>query len=473
MPDDFRLWEYIFRCLQSHALCHSDQDSRNNAAFQVAFCYELGFGCSRSTCLSLEWLEKSNRTVPDLEHHLQIIRIDRHRKKSLIQPFLGRANVAMKYKEDKILTRAYQIYEAAATNMELVLGKFHSISIEVRLNLGTILDVQGHLEQAEAMLNKLEQECKETLTDDHLPSMSALLKFYAIRNQWEKAESWSLRLMAAYEKDTIAVNPYVKEHHLSALAVNSFNRGRETEGINLSLQDVEFCKRTYGESNHRTLTAVTTLAIMYTEQRRYKEAKRLIKEAISAGENVWPKDDLIWLNMLSHLARVQCTRQDRREAEKLCLHILPIYRRVLGDEDRHTLNIFSQLSDIFIQQGRWSEAEDILCRNVRIRNKVFGEEDRDALLDTLNLVRLSYALGKWEQANSTRIKLVDLCQKRSGINHSPVRKGFGREMAALTTTHRKRAFWMRMLGSPSFVIAVLAKLDGAYAFVLRLLDRYC
>ncbi|KAJ4355615.1 uncharacterized protein N0V89_003635 [Didymosphaeria variabile] len=53
---DFRLWDAVFAALMIQAENHPDQSCRNNAMFQLAICFELGFGCLHSTSESSRWL---------------------------------------------------------------------------------------------------------------------------------------------------------------------------------------------------------------------------------------------------------------------------------------------------------------------------------------------------------------------------------------------------------------------------------
>ena len=470
LRDDFRLWEYIFRCLLSHACYHLNESCRKNAAFQLALCHELGIGCSRSTSSSREWLVKSGKPTLDLEDQLKAIKADKHVKKSLLQPFLGRRDFADKYKQDKVLIQARQIYEAAATNTELILGKFHSLSIDIRLTLGTIIIAQGYQREGEAMLNKLEEECQEKLTDENPFAIKALYLFYMCQGQWEKAEPWTLRSMDLYERMTIDVNPNVKEHHLSSKAITSFNLGRVAEGIELAQQNVDFWKQVHGSSYPRTLAAISNLAAMYIRMKRFAEAKQLLEEAIKDGEKVLPKDDLNILYMSSRLACIQRTRQECREGEKLYQQILSTYRRVLGDEDIHTLDVASDLADTLLCQGRWREAEEILVKNVKIRTKVFGEETRKTLNDIVSLATVYYLFGKGTLGDELGLKIIDRYPKLQRSNRVILHKDFD----FVARRHHRRKLLTQKLGvfPVALLTAMVASIEASYALMRRLLHRY-
>lgn len=61
MSADFRLWGYIFKCLQRQA--QSEANDIQHLAFQLAFCYYVGFGTpideEEATC----WLGKCHNAL--------------------------------------------------------------------------------------------------------------------------------------------------------------------------------------------------------------------------------------------------------------------------------------------------------------------------------------------------------------------------------------------------------------------------
>src|SRR5436189_218614 len=63
MEADYRVRTHIRKCLEkSYA-----RSQHPNIAFQVAFCYQIGFGVKSDESQRDIWLERSNRLLNDLE----------------------------------------------------------------------------------------------------------------------------------------------------------------------------------------------------------------------------------------------------------------------------------------------------------------------------------------------------------------------------------------------------------------------
>ncbi|UKZ70843.1 uncharacterized protein TrAtP1_011812 [Trichoderma atroviride] len=69
-------WATVFRCLEVRAQKHADSSVRALAAYQLAFCYSVGFGTAVDKSQSQFWIQKSHKTQADLDDAIEMISED-------------------------------------------------------------------------------------------------------------------------------------------------------------------------------------------------------------------------------------------------------------------------------------------------------------------------------------------------------------------------------------------------------------
>lgn len=73
MYTDYRVWSQVLTSLERHVEPSSNAKSTMNAAFQIAFCYRLGFGARRNPSKSALWLKRSQKDTTDLQREKEIL----------------------------------------------------------------------------------------------------------------------------------------------------------------------------------------------------------------------------------------------------------------------------------------------------------------------------------------------------------------------------------------------------------------
>ncbi|OCK77245.1 hypothetical protein K432DRAFT_461200 [Lepidopterella palustris CBS 459.81] len=100
----------------------------------------------------------------------------------------------------------------------------------------------------------------------------------------------------------------------------------------------------------RTLTSIANLALMYSNQGRWKEAEDLEVEVMETRKRVLGEEHPSTLTSMANLASTY-RNQERREVQ-----VVETFKRVLGKKHPDTLTSMNNLAITFKAQGRNAEA---------------------------------------------------------------------------------------------------------------------
>src|SRR6266487_3568312 len=151
---DYRVRYKIRTCLEKRACVERESRCRDcfkKAAFQLAFCYRMGFGVKKNDEKSHSLLEWSGKSHKDLEHEICLV------KQEKLDSLFGEGtfrhlftlghdlmvNFAEYYRESQKLDDVQQKYEQEIADIESVLGALHEIPSMLKSILSTILVDQG------------------------------------------------------------------------------------------------------------------------------------------------------------------------------------------------------------------------------------------------------------------------------------------------------------------------------------------
>src|SRR5437762_2907169 len=74
---DYRVRCHIARCLENRVLSckrtQNNQDILQETAFELAVCYEVGFGVVKDDQIAQDWLQKSQRQDGELRHEISLV----------------------------------------------------------------------------------------------------------------------------------------------------------------------------------------------------------------------------------------------------------------------------------------------------------------------------------------------------------------------------------------------------------------
>uniref|UniRef100_A0A8C2CL51 Kinesin light chain n=1 Tax=Cyprinus carpio TaxID=7962 RepID=A0A8C2CL51_CYPCA len=140
------------------------------------------------------------------------------------------------------------------------------------------------------------------------------------------------------------------------------------------------------------------LALMYRDQRKYKEANRLLIDALSIREKTLGKDHPAVEATLNNLAVLYRKRGQYREAEPLCRRALEIREKSLGKDHP---DVASQLNNLALDcqnQGKYEEVECYYRRALKIDECKLGPDDPNVPKTKNNLASCLFKQGKYKEA---------------------------------------------------------------------------
>jgi len=201
------------------------------------------------------------------------------------------------------------------------------------------------------------------------------------------------------------------------IAVIFWEEGRWKEAEKLNLLATETGKRVLGVEHIYTLVSMMNLASTYREQGRWEEAEKLqlqVLETQKKGLGVEHPGTLISMINLAHTYG----QQGRvTEAEKLYLQVLETQKRTLGVEHPHTLISMINLAHTYGQQGRVTEAEKLYLQVLETQKRTLGVEHPHTLVSMSNLALVYHAQGQGSDSVPLMRAVVEQRINLSGADH--------------------------------------------------------
>src|SRR5262249_55235011 len=188
---------------------------------------------------------------------------------------------------------AEALYREALAGYVRLRGESSPTALLVRSNLAGAVLKQNRLDDAEQLLRRCLDDEPRVLGPDH-PShwntMEILARILHIRGRWGEAEALQRELLDAYRRQFGPDGPRTLPP-LHNLAVLRELQGDcvEAEGL---LRSAVAGGRRAGDFGYKTFGALTELAHVYCDQRRWADAEPVLREAIVLGEKLLPADHL-------------------------------------------------------------------------------------------------------------------------------------------------------------------------------------
>ncbi len=233
-----------------------------------------------------------------------------------------------------LYSRAQGLLERALEIQRRVLGPEHPDTLRSTRILASVLEDEGHHEEAEKMK-------RQTLDLDR-------------------------RVLGPDNDETLRC--------LSSLTTTLRGKGDYAEAEKLDREVFEAQRRVLGPENRYTLLSMSNLAADLTRQGRYAEAEKPERDALDMQRRVLGPEDIYTQATMTDLAIVLMWEGRYPEAEKLQREVLDIQRRVLGPEHPSTLEAMTRLVNILQQDGHHEEAEKLAGETVAIDRRILGPE---------------------------------------------------------------------------------------------------
>ncbi|KAH7357598.1 hypothetical protein BKA66DRAFT_552783 [Pyrenochaeta sp. MPI-SDFR-AT-0127] len=421
---DYRVRRHIRRLLESR----EHVDVGLNVAFQLAICYHIGFGGARDEKSLGRSLNKSGRTLKELEEILQEVNVQKMHTKEyrytayaalitqddilftdLADPY--RASGKLKEAEAEIKREIEDIRYFAGEDSRILMYHLHMLS--------WLYDAGERWEEVEELLMQMiatfervfGAEARSTLT-----SMSNLASVYQGQGRWEDAERLKVQVMEVRRK-TLGKEHHITLSSMSSLASTYRMQGRWKEAEELLVQVVEASTSSLGEEHHHTLDSMNTLALIYRDQGRWKESEELGMQQLKTSLRVLGKDHPSTITAMANLVLTYHDQGRWKEAEELGAQVLETRMKIFGLRHSSTLNSMNSLASTYLSQSRWKEAEELFVQIVQTKKSFLGEEHASTL-NSMNNLALTYQYqSRWKEAEEVLVQVIEISTRVKGAEH--------------------------------------------------------
>jgi eukaryotic-like serine/threonine-protein kinase len=270
-----------------------------------------------------------------------------------------------------LYARARDLTEHARAIQTTLFGQRNRETLASESYLGQLLRAQGHLPEAEKLL-------QNTIETQH-------------------------QVLGPNDPDTLA--------SMDRLGYVYANEARHADAENLFRQTLNAERKVLGPDDPQTLSTLNELAESLTPQGRYKDADQIYGELITAQTRTLGPDHPATLLSMSHLAENLDEEGRFPEAEKIYSDVISAQRRILGPEHPQTLRAMSMLALTMAKEGRYSEADKLQSQVIEIKSRVLGPT-HTSTLQSMEMAALGLNReGRYADAEKMFHDVIDTAEK--------------------------------------------------------------
>ena len=197
---DYRVRTQIKDCLEKNYIRNRNQPFAANIAFQVAFCYQIGFGVKSDAGNCHTWLQKCDKLPEYLETERETVRPARLKSERITEHGLIPVNLIHEYRSWGLnkLKEARKQYEREIDDMTRGFGELHFIPIALCSIFGDLLDEFGEFGISEALRTRIRDQTEKTSGINHpstLASMANLASTYRNQGRWKEVTELRVKVM--------------------------------------------------------------------------------------------------------------------------------------------------------------------------------------------------------------------------------------------------------------------------------------
>ena len=255
----------IRECLEISYSSNQNQPFAAQIAFQLAFCYHIGFGVKSDNNTCHVWLDKSDKQLEDLKAEEKAVQPVRW-KSGRMQGYEGLvwADLIHEYRTQglKTLDQAREECERFIGDMAQVFGEHHFILLELYTTLGDMLVQLGELSKSKALRMRIREQIEKTHGINHpyyVWSTMSVAHSHALLGEWMEAQLLQEEVLKSAEGTDSTTVESIK----LSLALTLWKQGRWKEAEEMIVQVMEMRKRVFGQEHPSTLTSMTGLASIY------------------------------------------------------------------------------------------------------------------------------------------------------------------------------------------------------------------
>lgn len=279
------------RIFKSSALAPTSQ----RAAFELAFCYTLGFGVSKDDAKASALLEQAARSQGELANEIDRVRYGKlrsHPRQGVYNNSLYRGHIISSYAaggryylEKGTLDEAASHLKNEIADVESIVGVDHQIILVLKSSLTSVLIWQEQWEEARKLETQILNWSSKTLGERHpdtVGSRGNLALIYRKQKRWKEAE------LLQRQATTASLSELGLEHgftlnSLRDLALTFQAQGKWEKAERLGKQVLEIRQNAFGSEHPETINILETLTSFKKEQDYWKGLeKRAVQVTIKS-----------------------------------------------------------------------------------------------------------------------------------------------------------------------------------------------
>ena len=441
---DYRVSRHITASLQRHAQ-RSNDISGLNAAFQLAFCYSIGFGVRRNEGLANHWLERSQRSREDLDAERRMVEptaIEWTAKSGTVRSWLvyiAAPNLGRQYEKLGCLETSRVAYQEAIQDSEESLGDGHWIVLSQKEILSSILEVEEKFFEAETLLLEIMGQIEKNPSS--LPNngwvhmiLTRLARIFRTQGKLDTAEKWAQRAMKDSEEQPESLGHLVALLLLGSILCDKLQY-QKAEGILVRADDG--IRKILGERHNLALAALSMLCIVYMRvgdgDKRNRCAERLIELGVHRTE--YRSQEMITL--FANGALVLAQQQKYVEAKRLGEEALRLSEEFFGISNFRdgTMIILGNLGFVLYKLGDLTNSESLLRRAINGHTRLLGENHAKTLSHMSCLANVYEAQKKFDAAEGLHRSFLRGQESRAN-NHAAILAAINKLSTFLQTQGR-------------------------------------
>jgi len=335
-----------------------------------------------------------------------------------------------------LYARGHELAKRALDARLNLLGPDNPKTRESMIQLGWILDQEGHYAEAEKLERQVlmgERRILGIENAETLRSMSQLAWTLIREGRYPEAEKLDRESLEIQRRVLGPESPQTLST-MNDLAVVVRHQGHYAEAEKLDRENLEIKRRVFGSDHGDTLMSMTNLASDLDAQGHYAEAEKLDRENLEIERRVFGPEHPNTLGATTNLSDDLVSEGLYADAEKLSQGALDIERRVLGPEHPQTVDAMDNLATIHRKEGHYAEAQKLDRQSLEIRRRVLGPEHPNTLGSMVGLASDLDLRGAYPQAEKLERDALEI--ERRVLGPESPRTLHAMEELATTIAHQ-------------------------------------
>ncbi|KAK4227124.1 hypothetical protein QBC38DRAFT_455500 [Podospora fimiseda] len=436
---DYRIHSFLADGLVHIADAGGCQPCAQNASFQLALCYALGFGVTRDESECERWLARSGRCADDLAGVLERIKNAEPGPQASSVANLAsmgyRNDLVTQYLGEDILETAINEYRSMLQARSEALGLTHFSTSRVMDTLAHLLSL--NYDEDEALELALENvENSEGLGPDDLRRAKyTAARLYMDTGEADKSEQVLKETLSSLEtiQDGEARTEWLDYKILQADIL--LEKGRFKKATALSEEVVKESTDELGHEHPSTLSATRTLVQSYMQAGNnamaLEASEKLVavQQLLATRHNPSPRftGDVALLGVLRFVTGNTNGALD-------CYHDV---QRWIEYDIKRALSATSMVNNFalaLIKLEKMDEAQEVLEALLKECDKELGEDSAESAMVAGNLAMIYHEREDWEKAEPMEKRVFEARRENLGLSHPETITSLGHYLESLLAT---------------------------------------